>query len=232
MIFDEIKPGRTVQNNLIRAYQTDVKAKKFFYLIAGIRGKESEGVYILKHLFQWMRTDHTITDLPLIVIPILNVDGYEGMATQNAKGFDLFENYPCEENKDQKLDIQPESRFLLKTLKKYPPAGMLHFGAYRPPVINFCENGKRVASFLSKLNFYDLSNIDKMNRSHELAKHLKQAYSAGFIDIKFPKISDELNLKDIWEHNDTSLKELIKSELLYKLLNPPKKSFLRKILQR
>ncbi len=232
MIFDELKPGRTVQNNLIRVFKTDVKAKKFYYLVAGIKGRESEGVYVLKNLFKWLRTNHKIKDLPLIVIPILNIDGYEDMAAKNARGVDLFENFPCEENKEQKIEIQSETKFLIKLLKKYPPAGLLHFGSYRPPVINFSERGKRVASFLSKLNFYDLSNIDKKMRNHALSRHLEQVYEAGFIDLKFPRISEELSLNDIWEHNETSLKELIKSELLFKLLNPPKKSFLHRILQR
>ena len=73
MIFSEIESGLSVEGNTITAFKTDVKAQKYLYLMAGVHGEEVEGVYVLKELFNWLKQEHVLKDMPIVVIPILNI---------------------------------------------------------------------------------------------------------------------------------------------------------------
>ena len=71
MIFSEIDKGSSAEGYDIPVFKTDMKSPKYLYLIGGVHGDEVEGVYVLKELFQWLKLEHTIEDMPIIVVPIL-----------------------------------------------------------------------------------------------------------------------------------------------------------------
>lgn len=81
------------------AFKTDLKNKapKHLYLIGGTHGDEVEGVFVLKELFTWLKTEHELKDLPVVVIPILNIDGYRTQTRVNAHSVDLNRNYPTKD---------------------------------------------------------------------------------------------------------------------------------------
>jgi predicted deacylase len=75
MNFIELKSGTSVEGSEIKAYKTDVKASSYIYIIAGVHGDEVEGVYVGNQLFEWLKEEENL-ELPLVVVPIQNVDGY------------------------------------------------------------------------------------------------------------------------------------------------------------
>ena len=84
MIFSEIEKGSSLEGHPIPVFKTDIKAPKYLYLMAGVHGDEVEGVYVLKELFNWLKNEHSLKDMPIVVIPILNVDGYRAQTRVNA----------------------------------------------------------------------------------------------------------------------------------------------------
>ena len=64
MIFHPLESGTSVEGNEIEAFRTDVKSKKYIYLIGGTHGDEVEGVYVLKQLFDWLKNDHSLEEMP------------------------------------------------------------------------------------------------------------------------------------------------------------------------
>ncbi len=92
MIFSEIESGKSLEGHDIPVFKTEIKASKYLYLIGGVHGDEVEGVYVLKELFQWLKNEHSLKDLPMIVLPILNVDGYRSNSRVNAHLVDLNRN--------------------------------------------------------------------------------------------------------------------------------------------
>jgi protein MpaA len=206
MIFDELRPGRTTHKELIRSYRTDIRSKKYLYLVGGIYGDQVEGICILERLFQWMSNDHKLVDLPIVVIPILNVDGYQFASSVNAEGINLYQDF------NEEIE-SPENQYLIKILKKYPPSKFLSFGSSRPPSIEFCAGGKKLANLLAKINFFDLKKLEIKEGS--LPAFLNDELESHFIAINFPKITDQIGLESIWENNKKHLQELIKSEVLY-----------------
>ncbi|MCB9091054.1 MAG: hypothetical protein H6621_11575 [Halobacteriovoraceae bacterium] len=220
MIFDELISGKSVQNNPISVFKSDAKGKKFIYLVAGIRGDEVEGQYVLKQLLLWLSQNHDMPDYPVIIIPSLNIDGYRNVTKENAHGIDLLQDFPCSEfNTEKKKEFEPESTFLVKLFKKYTPKIFINFSSGKPPLINHSDNSKNLASFISKLNFYDMKKISSEKKSHCLALHLDEKYKALYLNIRCPRISEDVCLQDLWTHNDKALKELFYSELIAKTLN-------------
>jgi protein MpaA len=206
VIFDELKSGLSTQKEPIKAFKTDISANHYLYLVAGIHGNKVEGICLLDKLYKWMSEDHKLNDLPIILIPIFNVDGYQLSHAKNAVGVDLYTDFLIEPE-------PAETRFLKKLTKKYPPSKFICFGTAKTPTIEFCKGGKRLANLLSKINFFDLKGLELSEGS--LPSYITKDLNSHFIRINFPKFSSEVGLHQLWENNKKHLQELIKSDLLY-----------------
>ncbi|MBD65894.1 MAG: hypothetical protein CME62_11850 [Halobacteriovoraceae bacterium] len=225
MIFTSLKAGSSVEGNTIEAYKSDINAKKFLYLIAGTHGDEVEGVYVLKKLFSWLKEDHALKDLPIIVIPILNPDGYRSESRVNAHAVDLNRNYPTENwssefkkpkyNPGPKPLSEPENAFLEQLFQKYPPSFIISFHSWKP-VLNYNDNAKDVAEYLSSYNEYPIAADIGYPTPGSLGTYAPEKYQAPVLTFECPPLSDEKSLQNIWEENEEGLKSLIQSELLAK----------------
>ena len=91
MQLSKLKSGKSVEGNEITSYISDKKSKKYIYLMGGVHGDEVEGVYVVDKLMKWLEDDVDV-DLPLVVVPILNVDGYRSGSRVNSHGVDLNRN--------------------------------------------------------------------------------------------------------------------------------------------
>lgn len=221
MIFDSLNPGKSFENQDIVVYKSEVKSPKYIYLIAGIHGDSVESIFVLDKLFAWLNHEHSMEDLPLIVIPIFNVDGYIRQNKENSRDCDLNTNFPTdissEFTKSQKFLSEPETQFLSQLFKKYRPALILNLMTHSTPLITFEGQGNSVASFISKLNSYP-TKLEKIFDRGTLCHYGWYYYHAPVVNILFPRMHEELTLEEIWKHNETCLKKLFLSEILQKYL--------------
>ncbi len=225
MIFTELEPGRTVEGHPIQAYKTDVKAEKYLYLLAGTHGDEVEGIHVLKELFNWLKHEHSLKDLPIVVVPILNLDGYRASTRVNAHMVDLNRNYPTKDwtpeatekkyNPGPKALSEPENQFLVKLLDKYRPGFIISFHTWKP-ILNFNGDCQDVAEFLSAYNKYPIAGDIGYPTPGSFGSFVPEKYGAGVLTFECPPLSDELSLKEIWQENEQSLKDFMQSELLLK----------------
>ncbi len=113
MDFIDLRPGTSVEGEKIPCFRSEDKADKYNYLMAGTHGDEVEGVFVLNRLFKWLQEREDLA-LPLIVIPILNVDGYRSGTRVNSHGVDLNRNLPAtswaSEFKEKKTGPVPKYR--------------------------------------------------------------------------------------------------------------------------
>jgi protein MpaA len=214
MIFTELPSGRSLEHSEIKVYKSDRNSKKFIYLLAGINGRDVEGVYLLEQLFVWLFNDHSMPDLPLIIVPIINPDGYRAGTLENSHGVNLTHNFITD--KSQKNSVEPEVKFLMELFHKYKP-GMTFIFSSGNAKIQYDTNCKEVASFLSKLNSYDIGLRDP-EVSSNINEYLNREYSSSVINFLCPKISEELTLKDLWSHNEKCLKDIFMGGKLDKIL--------------
>lgn len=225
MIFSPLEFGLTVEENKIEAYKTDVKAKKYLYLIGGTHGDEVEGVFVLKELFNWLKTEHSLKDLPMVVIPILNVDGYRAQTRVNSHAVDLNRNYPTKDwstlhkkdkyNPGPKALSEPENQYLIKLFEKYNPGLILSFHSWKP-LLNWNGESEDIALFLEQYNKYEVVPDIGYPTPGSLGTFVPETYGAGVLTFECPLLQDGKSLKEIWEENEKGLKLLFQSELITK----------------
>lgn len=228
MIFHPLEFGKSVEENDIEAFRSDVSGDKYIYLLGGTHGDEVEGVYVLKQLFDWLKSEHQIPEIPIILIPILNPDGYRASTRVNSHAVDLNRNYPTEnwtsEARKEKYNpgpeglSEPENKFLIKLFDKFKPAFVLSFHSWKP-LLNFNGDCEDIADFISSYNGYETAPDVGYPTPGSLGTFVPEKYDASVLTFECPVLSDELSLKDIWEQSADALQNLMKSDLLKNKLN-------------
>jgi protein MpaA len=223
MHFRDLPFGKSNLGEEIQAYISEDKASKYTYLMAGVHGDEVEGIYVLKNLFEWLKKNEKIK-IPLLIIPLLNVDGYRAHSRVNAKGVDLNRNLPSKhwtsEAREEKYYpgtaplSEPENKFLVKLFEKYPPKFILSFHSWKP-MLNYNGNCKEIAEFLSKYNGYPpVGVIEDYPTPGSLGEYGPEVLKSPVLTWECPLISETKGLKEIWEESRLSLENLFNSTLL------------------
>lgn len=226
MIFNELPSGKSIQGSEIKAYKTQGKAQKYLYLLGGTHGDEVEGVYVLTQLFNWLKDQHDTEDLPVVVVPILNPDGYEAGNRVNAHGIDLNRNYPADnwssEFKKDKYNpgpaplSEPENIFLDKLFNQYKPGLILSFHSWKR-IVNYNGDSQDIAVEIAKYNNYEISEDIGYATPGSLGTYVPEKFdNCGVITFECPVFEDDLSLKQIWEENEEALKNLFLSGTLHK----------------
>lgn len=225
MIFSELESGSSLEGNPIPVFKTDIKAPKYLYLLGGVHGDEVEGVYVLKELFQWLKNEHTLKDLPMIVVPIVNVDGYKNGTRVNAHLVDLNRNLPTKDwsgkYKEAKYNpgpsalSEPENQFLVKLMDKYKPGFILSFHTWKP-ILNYNGNCKDVAEFLNQFNKYPMDSDIGYPTPGSLGTFAVEKYNSPVLTFECPELKTHREtLKEIWKENEEGLKKFFSSDLVW-----------------
>lgn len=222
MLFSQLKSGKSVEGAEIPVFWTEKKEKEYIYLMAGIHGDEVEGVYLLKKIFEWLHEDSYL-ELPLIVIPILNVDGYRMSTRTNSHGVDLNRNFPSKNwkgttsnkkyNPGESPLSEPENVFLINLLNKFQPKFFLSFHSWKP-FINYDGGGEQISQFLSELNGYEV--IPELDKDYHgtLGQYLPEKHNSPVITFECPRVNADKSLESIWHENEKAFKELFYSNLI------------------
>jgi protein MpaA len=225
MIFSPLSSGTSVEGNEITAFKSDLSAKKYLYLMAGTHGDEVEGVYVLDQLFNWLKEEHSLNDLPIVVVPILNPDGYRAGSRVNSHAVDLNRNCPTKnwspEFKKDKYNpgsaalSEPENVYLDNLFKKFPPSFIISFHSWKP-ILNFNDDAEDVANYLASYNEYPTCSDIGYPTPGSLGTYAPEKYQAPVLTFECPVLGDDVSLKSIWQENEEGLKSFIQSELLLK----------------
>jgi protein MpaA len=197
--------------------------------MAGVHGDEVEGVYVLKELFNWLKNEHSLKDMPIVVIPILNVDGYRAQTRVNAHLVDLNRNLPTKDwsptmtqpkyNPGSKALSEPENQFLVKLLDKYRPGMIISFHTWKP-ILNHNGNCQDVAEYLQNFNNYEMSSDIGYPTPGSLGTFGVEKYESPVLTFECPELrTHRETLKDIWNENEKGLKSLFQTDLLWKKLS-------------
>ena len=229
MIFSAIESGKSIEARDIPAFKSDSKTdSKYLYLIGGTHGDEPEGVHVLKELFSWIKSESNLPDLPIIVVPVLNPDGFQTQTRVNARAVDLNRNYPSKDwstehskpryNPGPEPLSEPENKFLIQLFDKYTPGLILTFHTWKP-MVNYNGDCKDVAEIISNHNNYELAPDIGYPTPGSLGTFMSETYKAPVITFECPEMVEGMpKLQDIWQENEEGLKAFMKSELIFKYL--------------
>lgn len=223
MNFLALKPGQSVEGAKIEAYRSEYHGDKYFYLMAGVHGDEVEGIYCLKQLFTWLETQEL--EIPMIVIPVLNVDGHKNGTRTNSQGVDLNRNLPSTSWTSEVTEEKyhpgtaplsgPENQYFDQLMKKYPPYFILTLHSWKP-MINYNGDCLKAAEFISQFNKYPIADDIGYPTPGSLGDYGPEKYGAPVITYELPVLSEENSLKSIWEENEEALKNFLKSNFVKK----------------
>ena len=223
MEFTPLKAGESVEGDEIKAFRSNLKGNDYVYLLGGTHGDEVEGVYVLQKLFDWLKETAEV-ETPLVILPILNVDGYRSGTRVNAHGVDLNRNYPTSswssEFKENKYNpgpaplSEPENLYLDKIFQKYPPRIIFSFHSWKP-LVNYNGRCLDVAEFISRHNDYEIADDVGYPTPGSLGTYGPEKLQSPVITFECPLLSDEKSLKDIWAENQSAFENLLKSGILH-----------------
>lgn len=115
-------------------------------LVGGVHGNETEGVAFMEGFVKEFCLDASSSpaNCEIVVLPVLNPDGFLNYARQNANGVDLNRNMRTKDWQAEALepkyypgkapDSEPETRALLKLIEMHPPDFIISFHSWKPMV--------------------------------------------------------------------------------------------------
>jgi len=190
--------------------------QKPILFIGGVHGDEPEGVRLANDLIVFLQKNDQHSQVPWLLIPCLNPDGYKMNQRTNGNGVDLNRNYP---SKNWSPDFpksryfpgkmaasEPEIQALVKLIEEEKPRLIIHFHSWIPCVVCAGEPGMVDAKRLSDASNYELKE--------DIGYPTPGSLSAfGWDDNGIPVICVEeqegIELQDIWLHFAKGLEKIL-----------------------
>lgn len=223
MKFVELTSGSSVKGEIIRSYKTEKEAPKYNYILGAVHGDEVEGAHLASQLFNWLKETNEV-DLPVVVVPIVNVDGFKIKSRVNGNGVDLNRNLPSTQWTPEARDTkyfpgvaplsEPENKYLVSLFEKYPPRFILSFHSWYP-VINYNGSCKEIAEFLSSYNKYPIeADFLTHPTPGSLGEYGPQVMGSPVLTFECPLLSETVTYESLWKENEEALKKLFTSNLI------------------
>ncbi len=223
MKFIELPSGTSVLENKISAFKSEKNGPTYNYILGAVHGDEVEGAHLTAKIFEWLKEQNEV-DLPAVIIPILNVDGFKNKTRVNGNGVDLNRNLPSAFWKPEYTEAkyfpgiaplsEPENIFLVELFKLYPPRFILSFHSWYP-VLNYNGACREIAEFLASFNKYDIAaDFEDHPTPGSLGEFGPQTYKCPVLTFECPLLSETITLDKIWDDNKEGLTKLFTTKII------------------
>ena len=133
-------------------------------LIGGVHGDEPLGVELAQQTVNWIQ--NSPTQKPWVVIPCLNIDGFNNHQRTNGRGVDLNRNYPASNwsraHKDARYypgpqpASEPETQGVVSLIQALLPRLIIHCHSWQPCIVCTGERGRSSAELLAQASGYKI----------------------------------------------------------------------------
>ena len=140
------------------------RLKNPIILIGGVHGDEPEGVHLAEQSLNWLRSADRSTLVDWVVVPCLNIDGFNKKQRVNANGIDLNRNFPSKDwspDYDQdryfpgkKPGTEPEVQAVVKLIQDLKPRLIIHCHSWEPCIVYTGKRGRRDSERLARSSGY------------------------------------------------------------------------------
>lgn len=223
MDFIQLPSGTSVKGNQIEAFKSKMDAPKYNYILGAVHGDEIEGAHLAKMLYKWFQENQNI-NLPMIFVPVVNIDGFNANTRVNGNGVDLNRNLPSAQWKPGATEpkyfpgneplSEPENKFLVELFAKYPPRFILSFHSWYA-VLNYNGKCKEVAEFLKSFNNYPIeADFENHPTPGSLGEYGPQKMNCPVLTFECPLVSEGATLEGIWKDNEEGLTKLFSTNFI------------------
>ena len=157
--------GKTATGQTVSLFQNvHRKDQRPYLFVGGVHGDEPEGVQLAEEFWMWLKSHSTPEDHPWVLIPCLNVDGYQKNQRTNSNGVDLNRNFPSPDwtaspQKDRYYSgptagSEQEVQALARLITQTKPKVIFHFHSWKPCVVYTGSPGRPYAEILTRGNDY------------------------------------------------------------------------------
>ena len=187
-------------------------------IIGCMHGDEVQGKFVaLKLLSYYEENPLALTDKKLIIVPVLNPDGYENNNRCNSNGVDLNRNYPSknwELSKDKnefysgnKPASEPETQLIINLIETNKISLIINL--HQPyKVINFDGPAEEYAELLSRYNHYEVVKDIGYSTPGSLGTYAGIEKNIPIITLELPENESDIR---VWRDNHLALIGLINS---------------------
>lgn len=183
--------------------------------MGGIHGDEPLGVRLAEKTLEMLKAEASRTQVPWILIPCLNVDGYGAGTRVNGRGVDLNRNYPAQSwspeaakeryNPGPHAGSEAEIKAVVHLIQTYRPRLLIHCHSWKPMVVCAGEPGLKDAERLARASGYELSPEIGYPTPGSLSQY-------GWWDNRIPVIcieeNDDAGLDQVWPRFGTGMREI------------------------
>lgn len=163
----ELRPvGRSVEGRSIDAYSFG-HSEYVTLIIAGMHGDEPKGVFLARKLIDRLAERNVANRV--VIVPVVNPDGYQLRQRRNANGVDLNRNFPTVDwsagpkrsryHPGPSAASEPETRTLIKLVNTHQPRTIITIHSING--MRRCNNydgpARELAEAMSKLNGYPVT---------------------------------------------------------------------------
>ncbi|MCP4248129.1 MAG: murein peptide amidase A [bacterium] len=170
-VFRAIPIGESVESRIVEAVRTPGPPPHRL-IFGGFHGDEPKGVDLARRLWEYVEQgDGATPQRGLVVVPLVNPDGYERRNRRNARGVDLNRNFPTADwapgpkrrryYGGESAASEPETRMVINLIQRLKPAEIITIHSISKQ--QFCNNyngppaAKDLAQLLSACNGYPVT---------------------------------------------------------------------------
>lgn len=207
-----------------------LRGQKPILLIGGVHGDEPEGVRLAQDTLKWLLEQTRLGQrlVPWVVIPCLNVDGYQRGTRVNGRGVDLNRNYPSRDwssafEKERYFPgsapaSEPEIQGVVELIQTLQPRLLIHCHSWEPCIVATGEQALRDARRLSRSSGYKMVPEIGYPTPGSLSRY-------GWHDQRIPVICIEeqdglQNLDTVWPRFAESMREIFTDPSLRESTTP------------
>ncbi len=192
------------------------RLKNPIILLGGVHGDEPEGVHLATETLTWLRSEDQTNLVDWVVVPCLNVDGYNKKQRVNANGVDLNRNFPAKDwspkfDKDRYFPgkspgTELEVQGLVALVKTLQPRLIIHCHSWEPCIVYTGKRGRRDSERLARSSGY----LAKPDIGYATPGSLGQY---GWFDTSVPVICIEeqeclVDFAPIWPRFENAMREI------------------------
>lgn len=193
-------------------------------LFGAFHGNERATPYIPLWMARLLREDPSLLKKgkKVVIVPIQNPDGYVAATRRNANGVDLNRNYPTENWGEQPEGFlrtisfgpspasEPETRAVMKLMKKYPPKKII---TIHQPL--FCNNndgpaGLHLAELMAEYNKYPVEPYIGFPTPGSFGTWAGKEQEIPMVTLELPRGgTDPEFLERVWQENRDAILAVI-----------------------